>query len=331
MRISIVGWYGKGNVGDEAFCCIFKDWFMGHDVEFVTPPKRCNNPDIVILGGGAVASPFYLNILPDCPRYALGIDIAYESEIDLLAPKNFKAVLVRNTTDIETMRAKLNCPVEAIPDLAFAIPRVRYDALKTHKRHITKPTLGVFATDYVNPAIDRPWQDFAERSYHFKTELATQLDMLSKDYEIMLIPCSTGGYGDDRRINLDIKAFMKHEPTVVMSEFYPHEMVDLVARLDFALCQRFHAHIFSAMVGTPFLSFGSTRKVQLFLKEHNCDQLLVGYFKGNKFNLMPLKEKIAETLQSGVSQRLAEVASEYRCRLGEIKTLVRRDWLGESL
>jgi len=68
MKISIVGWYGKNNVGDEAFRFVLSDFFQDHQVEFVTPPQLCSNPDIVVLGGGAVASPFYLNTLPNCRR-----------------------------------------------------------------------------------------------------------------------------------------------------------------------------------------------------------------------------------------------------------------------
>src|SRR5436190_18938223 len=109
MKIDIVGWYGKNNIGDEAFRYAHPQFFEGHDIRYVTPPETCReSADLVVLGGGAVVAPFYLDTLPkDKPKYALGVDIAYESEIDLLAAADFKGVMVRNSTDLPAMRQKL--------------------------------------------------------------------------------------------------------------------------------------------------------------------------------------------------------------------------------
>lgn len=327
MKISIVGWYGMNNVGDEAFRSVFPQFFDGHEIEFVTPPRVCNNPDIVVLGGGAVASPFYLDTLPDCPRYALGIDIAYQSEIDLLAPKKFKHIYVRNNTDINDMREKLGCSVHSTPDLAFYLKKTGKDMMSRYKRHGLKPTLGVFITDYINPAIDRPWEEFGIRAYSFKTDLAKQLDGLSQDYEIMLVPCATDGYGDDRRINLDMKAYMKNEPTVVMETLSPNEMIDLIAQMDCTLCMRFHAHIFSVIAHTPFVSIDFTRKVNLFLKEHDMEWAKVCTVEKDKANIVHFKEKIAAARQGDSRQRFMEISDNYNKKLESIRTSVRSEWL----
>jgi polysaccharide pyruvyl transferase WcaK-like protein len=315
------------NVGDEAFRVVFPQFFDGHEIEFVTPPKLCNKPDIVVLGGGAVVSPFYLDTLPDCPRYALGVDIAYESEIDLLAPKGFREVCVRNSTDIEVMRRKLGCPVRPIPDLAFYLKPSGKDLMSRYKRYGLKPTLGVFITDYLNPAIDRPWEEFGIRAYLFKTELANQLDELSEIYEIMLVPCATDGYGDDRRINLDMKAYMKKEPTLIMDALSPNDMIDLMAQMDCTLCMRFHAHIFSVIAHKPFVSIDFTRKVNLFLKEHDLDYTKVCTFNKDKFELLDLKKKIAEVRQSDLPLRFQDCSHKYNEQLENLKESIRQEWL----
>ena len=310
MKISIVGWYGMNNVGDEAFRFVFPQFFEGHEVEFVRPIQKCNNPDIVILGGGAVASPFYLNDLPNCPRYAIGIDIAFVSEIDLLAKENFKAIYVRNGTDLEVMKQKINCPVFSIPDLAFLIQPTGSNILEKYKL-TKKKTLGVLVTDYVNPAIDRPAEKFRQRADNFISAMAKQLDALSKIYEIVLIPCSTGGYGDDRRINLDICAFMKNRPTIVMDTLNPQDMIDIIAELDVAICQRFHAHVFSIIAGTPFVSIDFTRKVELLLKENNLNYAKAAKFEGNEFNTSNIEPTLDLVLKKTTSSQLKKLARGY--------------------
>jgi polysaccharide pyruvyl transferase WcaK-like protein len=332
MKISIVGWYGMKNVGDEAFRAVLPQFFTGNEIEFVTPPNTCNNPDIVVLGGGAVAAPFYLDILPDCPRYALGIDIAYESEIDLLAKYNFKGIFVRNSTDIEVMKRKISCPVEAIPDLAFLLTTRNSTIFSKYKQYKTRPTVGVLVTDYVNPAIDRDVKKFAARSWSFQINLAKELDALqSAGYEVMLIPCATGGYGDDRRMNLGIAAFMQTKPTNIMDTLSPQSIIDLIDGLDVSLCMRFHAHVFSVIAGTPFLSIDYTRKVELLLKESNLTTHSVGKFQGDDFNLEPLlpRVKAATSPEAALplSLKLVDLSSNHRRRLYDVMQQVQQEWL----
>jgi polysaccharide pyruvyl transferase WcaK-like protein len=326
MRISILGWYGKKNVGDEAFRSVLPGFFPGHDIEFVTPPNRCNSPDIVVLGGGAVVSPFYMDVLPDCPRYALGVDISFDSEIDLLEKHGFRGVCVRNNTDIETMRSRLSCRVEPMPDLAFDLTPHPDPVLARYKR-AAKPTLAVFATDYVNPAIDRPYKVAGARAQSFKEGMARELDAVSGEYEVVLVPCATGGYGDDRRINLDIKAYMEHEPTLVMDTLTPEETVRLIGEADVTLCQRFHSHIFSVVARTPLLSLKFTRKVDLFLKEHGLADRTVGEFKTGEFLLKPLAHEIAAGLALELPRRFDALSADYKRRLQDLKVLVRQEWL----
>lgn len=332
MKISIIGWYGMNNVGDEAFRCVFRQFFRGHELEFVTPPAPCNSPDIVILGGGAVASPFYLDNLPDCPRYALGVDLAYESEVDLIAAKDFKGIVVRNVTDYEAVSEKVHCPVWSSPDLAFYLRPSGTDILgryrqKTHKSKV----LGIFATDYVNPAIDRPIAEFAEKAFSFKLQMAQQLDKLAEDgYEIVLVPCATGGYGDDRRINLDIASFMQHPPTIIFDTIGPQSMIDLIADLDAAVCMRFHSHIFSVIAGTPFVSIEYTRKVKLFLEENNLTQATFGTWKNNEFDASRLSETLAAVSNSPMKCHLQSTASMNFDMLQDLRRRVRREWLQQS-
>jgi polysaccharide pyruvyl transferase WcaK-like protein len=321
MRISCVGWHGKHNIGDDCFRIVLSDFFAGHEVEFVTPPNQCSNPDIVVLGGGAVASPFYLNVLPNCPRYALGIDLAYESEADLLVQANFREIFVRTQTDAAALKNKVRCPVGAIPDLAFFIDET--------SRPPKQKRIGVFATDYVLPAIDRPYLTFASKAMSFVLGLSKELDQLANDgHEIVLFPCSTGGYGNDLRVNLDIAAHMQKPPTIVMEALSPQQMIATMKELELAVCMRFHAHVFAVMAAVPFVSIEYTRKVKMFLQEHGMLHLTAAtsndnFFDWSQFRIVSQRQQPTESY--------AEITKRHQKTLLGLKQQVRSTWCQESL
>jgi polysaccharide pyruvyl transferase WcaK-like protein len=252
--------------------------------------------------------------------------LAYESEADLLAKANFKAVFLRNTTDIETMRRKLNCPVEAMPDLAFLLKPTGNDVLSQYRKKDRK-TIGVFVTDYVNPAIDRSVKEFGSRSWSFIQVMAKQLDKISITHEVILVPCSTGGYGDDRRINLDLAAFMEKRPTNIMDSLSPQSMIDLISGLDATVCMRFHAHIFSIIAGKPFVSIGFTRKVQLLLEENGIHGVELGKFDKDEFKSGEMCEIIEAVSDKTDTARYLAAANANHSRLMDLIGKVRQEWL----
>lgn len=320
MKIDIIGWYNRGNIGDEAFANVMPQIFAGHDVRLVTPncdPKQ-PYPDAVVLGGGAVVSPYYLKMLPpnECPRYAVGIDISYESEIDLLAAHNFKGVWVRNQTDLPALQEKLKCPVHYIPDLAFAIklplinklPEGAAEYLSGNK---TNKRVGVLISDYISPAIDRPISEFAARHWSFITNLANKLDwMVESGWDVFFIPCATAGYGDDRRINANVAAFMRHkEKTIQLHEAMdPATMIEFLSQMNLTVCLRFHGHILSVMAGTPFVSIEHTRKVDLFLKENCLMNTKCAKFYGNHFDTGGFKSAVEKILGEKHGPRYKQIA-----------------------
>lgn len=315
MKINLLGWYGKRNAGDEAFRIAMEFIFAGHTLQYVTPPANLPPADLTILGGGNVVSPFYLSKLKDQPFYALGVGIGYESEIALLAKYNVQGVLVRNQTDVASMQAQLPCPVQAIPDLAYLC--------QAPLKPIREREIGVLITDYVNPAIDRDIGLFGLRSYLFQQGVAKELDWLGdQGYKITLIPCSTGGYGDDRRINLGLQAFMRTQANNILETLGPLEIISLLSGMSAAICMRFHAHIFAHLANTPIISIPFSRKVDLFLQENDLTD-----FIGMRIKPETDTSMFREVFQNLPKQQLPEINVN---ALLDIKKTIRRDWLQES-
>lgn len=324
MQIGVLGWYGKKNIGDDAFCDVIRDFFESNygiagsdDVFFYTPPKQPEG-DVIILGGGAVVAPYYLDLLPaDKPLYALGVSLEYESESDLIRKMPFKEIVVRQEADMPLLK-DMPFKVTLAPDLAFWY-KTPYKPAQEHRHR----RVGVLLTDYIKPAIDRPFDKFSQRYQNFIVNMAGKLDeLIEEGYHVTLYPCSTGGYGDDRRINLDVKAFMKHEPVIHMEAFTPEKLIGNLAWCDFTICMRFHAHIFSAIAKTPFISVPFTRKVRGFINENGLD-FAAGCTVGGDFSgwdeakkRLPEQEPLLENLASGK-----------RAELHELRKRVSVEWL----
>lgn len=326
MKIDVVGWQNRLNIGDEAFQYTIKQFFDNHQIEFHTPPKCPTEGDIAVLGGGAVVSPYYLKTLPtNKPKYALGVGIEYESEIDLL--QDFQAVILRNITDLAAAQSKLKCPVSVLPDLAFM-----YESVKTVH---TPRTIAILLSDYVNPALDRPAEKFAERSFSFHQNLAQVCDsLIEQGFRIVFIPCCTWGYADDRRVAMDIVAHMQHvdKGNRFMVKYEPQQMILGLSAYELTICMRFHGHIFSMIAGTPFVSIGTTRKVNLLLKENDLEELRGAWFEGDVFQTCDLERTIERTLQNADNyrNRFHAISEANRELLLQAIPQVRQSWLGES-
>jgi polysaccharide pyruvyl transferase WcaK-like protein len=323
MDIGILGWYGKKNIGDDAFCKVMLDFFenpasmVGNNVSFYTPPNKPEG-DVIILGGGAVVSPYYLNLLPkDKPLYALGVNLEYESEANLIRNIPFHEVVVRQEADIPLLN-DMPFKVTLAPDLAFWYKTPYKPTSENRSRRV-----GVMLTDYIKPAINRSFDKSGERYKKFIVEMAARLDSLIEEgYVVYLYPCSTGGYGDDRRINLDVKAFMKHEPVIYLESFTPEKLINHLAWCDFTICMRLHAHIFSAIAKTPCISITFTRKVCEFINENGLG-FAAGCTKDGDFS----KWDEAKKRLSEQKPLLETLASSKREKLVELSQRVSQEWL----
>lgn len=331
MKIKFLGWHGETNAGNEAFKIVMTDWFKDHQIEFCTPNNPGNDADIVVLGGGAVVSPQYLDALPNNkPLFALGVDLAHQSEAELFRSKPFNGIYLRHYTDLDLVKSCVTCPVELIPDLAFWFKPSGKKVLYRYKK-TNKPTFGVFLTDYINPSIDRSIDKFSARSWSFQKNLAKQLDALADEWEILFFPCATKAYGDDRRIAMGVASFMKKPGSIVTDELSPQKIIDLDVELDLVLAMRFHAHIFALISGTPPLSIQFSRKTHLFITESRLEGLLAGVFMGDTFDASTLPQKVIayspDSKQRDILTQGWKIQSEFNWRdLDLVRQKVLRDF-----
>ena len=271
MKVHVVGFYDRFNVGDEAFRPAIADMFSGHDVSFYDIDMYRGNlppaPDVVVLGGGDVVTPYYLPVISaiKTKKIGLGVGLGYESESNLAAQAGFDAWFLRNKEDVALVKAKTSIPVEYTPDLAF---HLKPSGNKVLQRYYDgkQPVVAVLLTDYLMPSGTRTDEKVWDRTRSFLEEFGPFcIQMSMEGYKVVAVPCSTDQHADDRRVALSVRAFADHNMICVNDYLPPQDMIDLLADVKYAVCQRFHSHVFSMIAGKPILSVGFTRKVKKLL------------------------------------------------------------------
>jgi hypothetical protein len=112
-NIPILGWYNQRNVGDEAFKDVFQATVREVNptatVSFHTQRLPSPTPEKIILAGGDVIRPYYLQkIPPSVAVFPIGVGLGYESEIDLLKNAKVPFALFRNIDDVKLSKFEIN-------------------------------------------------------------------------------------------------------------------------------------------------------------------------------------------------------------------------------
>jgi polysaccharide pyruvyl transferase WcaK-like protein len=323
-NIPILGWYHQQNVGDEAFKDVFRaaigEANRSVTVSFHTPfnTLRSPTPEKVILGGGDVVRPFYLQkIPPEVKIFPVGVGLGYPSEVELLKGARVPFALFRNRDDVELARAN-GITAEYMPDLTFFLNTPDPFSLELPNGK----TLGVLLTDEISPTSERR-DTSGEYAYYeyFKWELASILDVLAKYYNVVFVAFSTLDSINDHKVSLDIYQRMtaRDQVSFVTQPLSLAEALWLIGQFDLVISMKFHGIMFAVNQGVPFINIAETRKTHRFCIENELARLSIPRYSLEKYRFLDVV-KIAEADETrraiqATSARLQELT---RHRLPEV-------------
>lgn len=328
--IKFVGWYGQRNIGDEAFRlahdALFPDCEKSYSIDSLDDPDS-----IVILGGGDVVLPYYLDQIPESRDFfLLGCGLGYQQEIEELKGKNVRHAVFRNVADVELAR-DAGLRADFAPDITFAIDPSGYRGLsKLSDRVGAKKRLCILLTDQISPS---PWHsENSLLSYfdYFKWELASSIDYLSKFYDVYWLPFSDHENDRDLRILYDVLGRMKKRENSLVLPYpeNPGEALSLMSEMDLVVSMKFHGAMFSTNLGVPFVNIGISRKTQIFCEANGYSSLSVKPFCFTRDSFLNAV-KAAE--DEGVSQKLSEDSQSFRAELMKIKSDILDKWCDTDL
>jgi polysaccharide pyruvyl transferase WcaK-like protein len=286
--IDIIGYFDRGNSGDEAFKDAHKHIFTGKNLRFQN--KRLDsktNEDTLgalILGGGDVVAPFFLDWIPKGRKFAmLGVGLKYEeSSVNAIKEKGDDLLFTyfRNKIDVDICRSfgVTNC--KYLPDIVFSLKNLfspvhasaYIPRLRTQEKYIVVCLADHFNYSHANRSISH-MESFERR----RAELAKSLDVLAEDYSILFVPLSCYKNHVDNRFHLSVYELMKNQNrcNFLLRNLSPLEIIGLISRSKGIISMKLHGNIYGIVAGAPTLNIGIGRKQTLLFKENNLGELHV--------------------------------------------------------
>lgn len=265
------GYFNEWNCGDDAFVLVFKylnKLFPKYKAVFNNKYDNYKNYNLKVLGGGDVVNEYFLKDIHDDDNVvAFGIGVPYISLINNL--KKFKYSYMRNRLDYDKYNKEYD--MKYLPDLAWLLPEI----IKTEKYVASeKIKIGI--------SLPRTYYNYNYERLYFNLlkELSIFINKLDKNiYEIHLIPFGINDKNtneNDIILNTQINKLCPNtiNHIVEQNDEYVETIYNLVNQMDFMINGRFHAHIFSCILGKPFVSLSCSRKCHQLMNEYDIDENL---------------------------------------------------------
>lgn len=253
--VLVLGWYGHGNLGDEAFRASFPELWPGADFVFADcVPDDVNDAyEACMVGGGS----FLDTGMPGIERVAIplafvGVGVGKRIRPEMLAAlERAKAIVVRDKASYEALREHLKratvlARVYVAADLVWARPA--WPEPKPEAIGVT-----VILSEHFVPRGETPEWVAASWTW-FCRELAQVLDkLIDEGGRVRFLSMSTTRTWDDRRAAGAVISRMKRAADALWYRRYADEgeLLEMIASSKLVISQRLHGAIFAAAIGCP--------------------------------------------------------------------------------
>ena len=308
--ILILGFFNRGNIGDQAFIQPYKMLFPNNILHFESIDDVHNIPSetsVVIIAGGDVINDYFMKKIRvllkgyDGPCYAFSVGIPYVSEAHYTSL--FDHVILRAKQDILiTDKIIGDKNVTYLPDITWMLK----STLPLCKS--TKPNKNI----KIGICLAQPLFHNNSNEISMINELVRFINTLVQKYnncEINLITFNTSVYSQESDYIINEKVFKRvlnnHNVHNCTSQELrdPIQMLKFIGSHNVIVGMRFHSLIFSLIQSVPCVCVYSTRKVDNLVKDFELYDFAYKLPVDNKFkptelscdNLISLVEKRLNT------------------------------------
>lgn len=240
--LNVYGYYRQLNAGDDAYEEIFKYLFRDRAVKFHNPYGDLPDTKILICGGGDIINDHFMTrVINRYKLHAVSVGLYDKKFLEY-----FESIYTRTPNDFD---------VAVKSDLSFVLNDfIRYICPASQKKS-KKLRIGISIP----------------QTYKYNKLLNSITKQIISKYnaELYFIPFCTKHNEDDRIFAKNLKYVKLLNPQNKQDYLYKHnlyEILKLINDMDFMICGRFHAHIFSILLNKPFVSLSREPKCKLLMQ-----------------------------------------------------------------
>ena len=334
-NILITGYYFKQNYGDELLLDIAKKLItskyiknyqistkiIGIDgIDHTNVQELSEWADKIVLFGGEVINDYFLDKLIIIKKYGLdnlkknihmyAIGVSCNTEYNYIKNKLniFEVIIFRNHKDYQEFLPTLtNYYCKTLPDPVFLLKAEKKDTgiLSKFSKKEKQISVAFFLSQTVKPNMEyivnianliRHWQFHGAKVY------------------LMTMCNNSSNSENDILINRAVYEQLNHaEKESIIYLDNPNLIFSHLHLIDYAVCWRFHSHIFCIQYNIPFLSISNTPKVINLLYENEINNL--SYFDKNLINgitYLIQNQSIIKKQLNIISNKLTLQSQEYK-------------------
>lgn len=309
--ILFFGWYGHGNIGDEAFRLVFSDLCINTTNYFCDYIPENVKIDYCVLGGGDIVNEYNLKILEklDCPKIALSVTITKNSISDYL--KQIDHFYVRDTLSLKILQDNGYTNSSFLPDVTFLLTPNKENGENILSKLFEGSDRYSKVYGFIGNAhlIGSRISTFKDKIkfLQYSNDISQYIDDTAASF--IFIPFSTLPPWDDRTFNgyITSNSIFWKKNVVIWNQMGIQDIIDLISVLDHVFSMRYHASLFSLLGNVPSTTIASHDKFYSLANDFDMDyldywdttyermkQIELGKQKYKKIELTFLKERYDE-------------------------------------
>ena len=272
QKICVIGYYNRKNLGDDMFKITIPMLFTKEKYQFdffnINDGYNLSDYEIIIFGGGDLFVPFFMEKLQKKYKgyngriYTIGTGFSHTQDIYRGYTYMFDHILLREKHSCDILKPIIGEEyITTIPDLGFLLNAPQCDILSTKKEKL--PLIGIFLA---TPLLQKD---------NYYSEVKECLSYLSTVGNVVCVRFNVSGHANEDDKTINDKICVEY-PTILnnYTVYNTEDMLKFFSKCTFAVCSRFHSHIFSIITGCPFISISYNRKVARLLEENSLDSLI---------------------------------------------------------
>jgi hypothetical protein len=275
-KVVVLGFYDRGNIGDEQYKITIPLCFTNSSRQFsfefvsIDDAKRVDDSyDIVMCGGGDIINAYFMEkvkrlVVDFTGRiYAISVGIPYD--LDACYLDLFDHVFVRNNYDARLATCRLGAAnVTRIPDIGFMYPTKIPKILPNPKTAI-----------HIGLCLATPvYRTYAElrsalpRFIHSLLHMSTGVSVYIHFFHFNSFEENTHESDFESTLGiLSSLSFVEQRCCTLHKISKPERMIESLKQMTFNVCMRYHSVVFSLLASVPFIVLYANKKVKHLLED----------------------------------------------------------------